>query len=262
MKGQSTYLFWSILILYFLGMLFIGFLFRKKQKTLNDFFRGGQTIPWWAAGLSIFGTALSAITYIAVPAKVYHTDWSYIANSLTILLVAPIVAGFFLPFFRQLNVTTAYQYLEYRFDAGIRIMASILFLLFQWGRIAVILYLPALVLSTVTGINIHLSILMMGGVSLVYTMTGGLKAVIWTDVFQSFILTGGVLFCIIIFLRRIPGGISEIIQVGNEFDKWHFFDPGFDYTQPVFFVILIGGLFTNLITYGTDQTIIQRYYST
>ena len=159
----------------------MGYFFSRRQKNTNDYFKGGGRIPWWAAGMSIFGTALSAITFMAIPAKTFATDWSYFMLNMTIILVAPIIVFLFIPFYRKLNVTTAYEYLEVRFNLAVRLIGSFSFILFQIGRMGVVLFLPSIALNVVTGIDIFVCIALMGFVSLVYTMMGGIEAVIWTD---------------------------------------------------------------------------------
>ncbi|MEA3461766.1 MAG: sodium:solute symporter, partial [Bacteroidota bacterium] len=170
-----------ILILYFAALIWIGFFFSRRQKNTDDYFKGGGRVPWWAAGLSIFGTALSAITFMAIPAKSYATDWAYIWLNASILVAAPLVVFFFIPLYRRLKITTAYEYLEIRFNLFLRLAGSISFILFQVGRMGVVLFLPAIALNVVTGIDIYVCILLMGLLSLLYTFMGGIEAVIWTD---------------------------------------------------------------------------------
>jgi hypothetical protein len=140
-----------VLVLYFGVLVFIGYYFSRRQKNSEDYFKGGQRIPWWAAGLSLFGTSLSAITFMAIPAKAYATNWSYMLFNSGILMVAPIIMFVFIPFFRKLNITTAYEYLEVRFNALIRVICSLAFIVFQVGRMGVILLLPSIAINLVTG---------------------------------------------------------------------------------------------------------------
>ena len=144
-----------VLIVYFVGMLFLGFFFMKDNEDTDDFFKAGGRIPWWAAGISIFATTLSAITFISIPAKSYATDWRMLLFNLAIIMVAPLIIRFFLPFFRRFNFETAYQYLEVRFNRGIRWMASALFVFFMISRIAIVLFLPSLALNAVTGFSVY-----------------------------------------------------------------------------------------------------------
>ena len=147
---------------YLLSLVGMGIYFSRREKTTEDFFVAGRRIPWWAAGVSIAGTQTSAISFMAIPAKVYATDWVYLWNPLAAGLIAPLVVFVYLPFFRRLNLTTAYEYLEKRFHVAVRLFASAAFVVFHLGRMAIVLFLPAIALSTVTGIDVYACILVMG----------------------------------------------------------------------------------------------------
>lgn len=251
-----------VIILYFAVLAFMGYYFSKRQKNTNDYFKGGGRLPWWAVGLSIFGTSLSAITFMSIPAKAYATDWSYLLFNAGIVIVAPIIILLFIPFYRKLNVTTAYEYLEQRFNPLIRVICSIAFILFQVGRMGIVLFLPAIALNVVSGLDIFLCIGLMGVLSLIYTMIGGIEAVVWTDALQVVILLGGAILVIIIAISDIPGGISVILNEASAHDKFHLGSLQFDLKQSTIWTVLIATLFTNLTTYGTDQTMVQRYMTT
>ncbi|WP_158866170.1 sodium:solute symporter family transporter [Maribellus comscasis] len=248
--------------LYFLVLSWMGYFFSKRQKDTNDYFKGGGRIPWWAAGLSIFGTALSAITFMAIPAKTFATDWSYFTLNMTIFLVAPVIIFLFIPFFRKLNVTTAYEYLENRFNLTIRLIGSLSFIVYQIGRMGVVLFLPSIALNVVTGIDIFLCIALMGIVALVYTMMGGIEAVIWTDVMQVIVLLGGAILSLSLIILKIDGGFSSIVETAAANHKFNVFDLTLSLKQPTVWVMLLGGIFANITTYGTDQTMVQRYLTT
>ncbi len=248
--------------LYFLVLSWMGYFFSKRQKDTNDYFKGGGRIPWWAAGLSIFGTALSAITFMAVPAKTFATDWSYFTLNMTIFLVAPVIILLFIPFFRKLNVTTAYEYLENRFNLTIRLIGSLSFIVYQIGRMGVVLFLPSIALNVVTGIDIFLCIALMGVVALIYTMMGGIEAVIWTDVMQVIVLLGGAILSLALIILKIDGGFSSIVETAAASHKFNVFDLTLSLKQPTVWVMLLGGIFANITTYGTDQTMVQRYLTT
>ncbi|MEM7232958.1 MAG: hypothetical protein AAF517_12315, partial [Planctomycetota bacterium] len=153
--GTLSTLDYVCLASYFIVLIAMGIYFSRREKSTEDFFLGGRRIPWWAAALSIFGTQLSAITFMAIPAKAYRTDWIFIVHNMMIVISAPIVAYVYLPFFRRLNLTTAYEYLERRFDYRVRCLGSLSFCLFQLGRMGIVLYLPSLALATVTGIDVY-----------------------------------------------------------------------------------------------------------
>lgn len=260
-KGLSLI---NILVIaaYFLVLIWMGYYFSKKQKNTDDYFKGGSRIPWWAVGLSIFGTSLSAITFMSIPAKAYATDWSYMMVNAGILMVVPVIMYVFIPFFRKMNITTAYEYLDGRFNTVIRSFCSISFILFQIGRIGIVLYLPAIALNVVTGIDIVLCICLMGILSLAYTMVGGIEAVVWTEALQVVVLLGGAFLSIILIACNVDGGIGGIVAEGSAMNKFCMGSMDFDLQQSTLWTVLIASFFTNLTTYGTDQTMVQRYMTT
>ena len=253
---------YSILGIYLLTLVAMGFYFSRREKTTDDFFKAGGRIPWWAAGLSIFGTQLSATTFMAIPAKTFATDWRYFMLNMTIIMVAPFIIFMFLPFFRRLNVTSAYEYLEKRFNLASRLIGSVMFIMLQLGRIGIVLLLPAIALSVVTGINISFCIILMGTLSILYTVLGGIEAVIWTDVLQVIVLLGGAALCIVIVLCNIAEGFFGTLDIAASYNKLHTFDLTFNFTTPTLWVVLLGGLAANFISYGSDQAVIQRYLTT
>jgi SSS family transporter len=261
-KGHFFPLDYWVLGAYLAGMVLIGFIFSKRENTTEDFFLGGRRVPWWAAGLSIFGTQLSAITFMAIPAKVYATDWVYILGNVCIVLVAPLVVFYYLPFFRRLNVTTAYEYLEKRFNLAVRLLGSASFILFQIGRMGVVLFLPAIALSAVTGISIQTCILLMGVLATLYTVLGGIEAVIWTDVVQVIVLLGGALVSLAFVAAGLEGGIGKAFADAQAAGKFHTFNWTWDITMPAVWVVVIGNILSNLVPYTSDQAVIQRYLTT
>lgn len=259
-QGDFGRLNYWILGLYLAILVGIGIRFSNKQQSTADFFKAGQRIPPWAAGLSIFGTQLSAITFMAIPAKTFATDWLYFFLMMTIIMVAPLVIRYFLPFYRRFNLTTAYQYLELRFNRWTRWTGSLMYIFLQLGRLGIVLLLPSLALSVVTGIDVELCILSMGLLSILYTVLGGIEAVIWTDVLQVIVLLGGALLSLFILYSNME--METIRTTISDFDKTNIFDFTWSFSEPTFWVVIIGGLATNLISYGSDQTVIQRYLTT
>jgi len=253
---------WILLITYLGGMLFLGYFFMRREKGTEDFFKGGGRIPWWAAGMSIFATMLSAITFMAIPAKAYATDWKYFPMAIAILIMAFPVVKYYLPFFRRLNVTTAYEYLEKRFSYATRFLASSLFIVFMIARMALVLFLPSLALTTVTGIDIYTCIVLMGIITIIYCTMGGVEAVVWGDVIQGFVLLGGALFAAIFLVSGMEGGAGKLLEITMENQKFAMFDLAFNWKSATLWVVLLGGLANNLISYSSDQTVIQRYLTT
>ena len=252
----------SVLVLYLLTLMGMGVYFATRTRSTDDYFVGGRRIPWWAAGLSIIGTTLSSISFMAVPAKVYATDWLYYMIIVAELLVPVIVAFFYMPFYRRLNITSAYEYLEQRFNLLARLVGSASFILFQTGRMTIVLFLPALALSAVTGINVYVCILVIGLLATVYTVMGGIEVVIWTDVLQVLVLMGGAMVSLIIITFHVDGGLFRIVELAQDDNKFRWIQWGWDYTGPVLWVIVVGGIFQNLVTYSADQAVIQRYLTT
>jgi SSS family transporter len=253
---------YAMVAIYFALLVVMGVYFSKREETTEDFFLAGKRIPWWAAGLSIFGTQLSAITFLAIPAKSFADDWIYFLVNMTIIAVAPFVVFFYLPFFRRLHVTTAYEYLEKRFNLGARLFGSTTFILFQLGRMGIVTFLPALALSAATGINIYFCILATGLLSTFYTVLGGMEAVVWTDVLQSIILLGGAILSLVLIFMKIDGGVVGFVSQAWDADKLHMLDWGWDVTLPVVWVVVVGQFCANAVPYTSDQTVIQRYLTT
>lgn len=250
------------LIAYFGVLVMMGLYFARQGSSTEDFFLAGRRMPWWATGLSIFGTQLSSISFMAVPAKVYSTDWVYFLLQMTIIMVAFPVVFFYLPHFRRAKMTSAYEYLEKRFNLPVRMYASVSFVLYQLGRMAIVLFLPAIALSTVTGIGVYTCIVLMGVLATLYTVMGGIKAVIWTDVVQVFVLYGGALLSLVILLFKTDGGLAAIVSAGVDYDKFHMFNWTWDWTTTAVWVVIVGNFFLNLVPYTSDQAVVQRYFTT
>ena len=254
---------WTVLILYLVAMLGMGIYFMKRENGAEDFFKGGGRIPWWAAGISIYATMLSAITYMAIPAKAYATDWTYYPMLWMIPVVGFPVIWYYLPYFRRLKAASAYAILEERFNLATRMMASTLFCIFMVARMALVMYLPSLALTAVTGIDIYLCIVLMGLVTIIYCTMGGVEAVIWGDVVQGCILVGGAIFAAVYLWAGTEGGFAGAWQIAVDNDKMRMFVWSLDYRRVTFWVAIIGGgIANNLISYTSDQTVIQRYMTT
>ncbi len=250
------------LVGYLLVLVWIGFHFARREKSTQDFFLAGRRIPWWAATLSIFSTLLSALTFMAIPAKAFAEDWSTILINVGIILVAPVTVFGLLPFFRRLQVTTIYEYLELRFGPGLRVYGSLAFVSYQLARMGVLLLLPAMALSTVTGFDVRLCIGVMGVLCILYTVLGGIEAVIWTDVLQSVVLLGGGLLCILQIVVSESFDLGGMLSTAYRADKLHIFhlEPGFDANAS--WVLLVGGFFVQLVPFTSDQALAQRFLTT
>jgi solute:Na+ symporter, SSS family len=254
---------WTIVGIYFLLVIAISVIVsRNMQRTTSGFFLGGGKIPWWAAGLSIFGSKLSALTFIAIPAKAYATDWVYLLNNVMIVVVAPIVVYFYLPYFRKLKLTSVYEYLNIRFNRQVKWLGSLTFVLFQVSRLGIVIYLPALVLSAVTGIDIFICIVGTSVITTAYSVSGGIEAVVWTEVMQVGVLLGGALATLFFIASSMNGGFGQLFSEAMQHDKFRLAIPDWTITEPVLWVVFVGGFLTQLVTYSSDQVVVQRYLTT
>ena len=263
--STSSFNLWDYLALfaYLLLIVALSVFFSRKTKSTKDFFLGGQKIPFWAAGLSLMAAQVSSIGFMSIPAKSFVTNWSYFAGVLTWFIVVPIVIHVFVPFYRRLQVTSAYEYLETRFNVFIRKFVAFLYLLSQLlGRLGALIFLPAIALSAVTGINPLVSIIVIGGLATLYTVLGGMKAVIWIDVIQAMVLFGAIFLCIGFVIGGLDGGVGTVLRVASENDKFNFGRMDWDMTAAVFWVIVIGNIFNRIGSNATDQSVVQRYLTT
>jgi SSS family transporter len=231
------------------------------KKDPANFFVAGRRIPWWAAGLSLYATGTSAISYLAIPAKSYATDWLYLAQNIITFVGSIYVAFAIVPLVRRLNLISVYQYLEMRFHPTVRMMASLICIVQHLaGRMSVVLLLPALALSAVTGIGLTTTVLVMGVITTLYTFLGGMKAVIWTDVLQVFVMIGGALFAMTWMIHG-AGGLSSVVHTALADHKTHLFDWSFDFSIPNVWTYLLL-LVVGTLTWPQDQVMTQRVLST
>ncbi len=256
---------WIVVGLYALLMAGMACFFIFKKKDENDYFRGGNRIPWYVAGMSIFATMLSSITFIAIPTQAYLSDWRYFPMAICIFAIAPVAIFYYLPFFCRLGITSAYEYLEKRFNLGVRLFGSAAFIVFMVCRVAVVTLLPAIALNAVTGISIDACILICGVLTMIYCSLGGLEAVIWSDFIQGIVLLGGALAVLIILIMKTGADgahLSTFWQVAVERGKTTMWDLRFVWSEPVLWVVLVQGIVSNLSSYTSDQCVIQRYIAT
>ena len=256
---------WIVIVVYLVSMLGIGlhFYLREKRNSTSDFFVGGRSIPFWAAGVSLYAANTSSISYIAIPAKAFETNWQYLTNNLVAVLGLMFVAVWIVPLLRRLDLMSVFSYLETRFHPAIRMLASGLFMLTQLGsRMSVILFLPSLAIATITGIDVVWSILLMGGFTIVYTAMGGMKAVVWTDVVQLVVKMGGALFAIGFMIWALKGGMGEFVSTAMAEHKTKLFDFSFDLTKATVWGFIFLVLFDVVLTFPKDQVLMQRTLST
>lgn len=256
---------WIVIVVYLVAMIGIGLYFylREKRGSTSDFFVGGRSIPFWAAGISLYATNVSSISFIAIPAKAFETNWQYLTNNLIAVLGLVFVAIWIVPLLRRLDLMSVFSYLETRFHPAIRMLASALCIAMQVGaRMSVILFLPSLAIATITGIDVAWSILIMGVFTIIYTTLGGMKAVIWTDFVQVFVMFGGAIFAIGFIIYSLNGGMPEFIGTAMAENKTKLFDFSFDLTKATVWGFIFLVLFDVVLTFPKDQVLMQRVLST
>jgi len=253
-----------ILAVYLIAVTLFGcsFYFRKSAKGADGFVAGGGKVPSWAIGLSIFATLVSSISFLALPAKAFATNWNALVFSFAVPLTAIVAALVFVPLYRNLHSVSAYAFLEERFGAWARMYGSVCFLVMQTARSGVILYLLALLLKTLFGWSMPTIILVVGLTTCVYSMLGGVLAVIWTDAIQSIVLIAGTVLCIGVFVFTMPDGMGHAL--GRIWSEGKISLGSFtltDWASETFWVTFVYAVFINLQNLGIDQSYTQRYIS-
>lgn len=251
-----------VIIVYLLAVTAFGcsFYFRKGRNGADDFTKGGRRLPGWTLALSVFATYVSSISFLALPAKAYLTNWNALVLSFSIPIAATVAAIWFVPFYRKQTSASAYSFLEARFGVWSRLYASGCFLVMQSVRSGMILFLLALLLNTLMGFPVPVTIAVVGVATMLYSMMGGLEAVVWTDAIQAIILIAGAVVCLAVLGFTMPGGSAS--GVASAFDAGKFSLGSFsvaDWSQETFWVTLVYGIFLNLQNFGIDQSYTQRY---
>ena len=251
-----------VFLLYIAGIVLFGASFYWRNRSSDSFTSGGGNIPSWVVGMSIFATFVSSISFLALPGNAYQTNWNGFVFSLSIPIAVFFAVKYFVPLYRNNNSISAYAYLEKRFGAWARTYASACYLLTQLARMGSILFLLALPMNALFGWDIRLIIIATGVVVLVYSMLGGIRAVVWTDAIQGIVLISGAVACTLVLLFSMPEGPGQTFAIAQEHHKFSLGSFAPDFSASTFWVILIYGLFINLQNYGIDQNYVQRYMTT
>ena len=250
-----------VFLLFTGGVVAFGCSFFKKKGTSEEFTSAGRSLPGWVVGMSIFATYVSSISYLGYPGKAFSGDWNAFVFSQSIPIASYFAARYFVPFYRSQDSISAYSFLENRFGPWARIYASSCYLLTQIARTGSILYLLALPMNVLLGWNIQTIIIVTSVAIVLYSMLGGMKAVIWTEAIQGIILIGGALVCMFILLFDMPEGPAQTFSIAMEDGKFSLGSFGSSLSESTFWVCLIYGVFTNLQNYGIDQSYVQRYHT-
>lgn len=250
-----------ILVLYGLVMVVMGVYFMRKTKTSEEFMVAGMGIPAWAAGIAVMSAYTSSISYIAVPGKAFDENWHPLIFALTAVPVTWFVTEYVIPHYRKHKIISVYKYLEEKIGDWGRVYASLSFVLFMIGRTAVILYLSSLLLTSFIDLDIKTLILIIGILTIAYTLMGGMEAVIWTDVIQSIIMIGGLLFCAYILTIDVFSKPDFLIQNAFDANKFSLGDTSFSLTGRTIWVMIIYGVTENIRNLMADQNYTQKYSS-
>ena len=253
---------WLIFALYFGAVLAFAYSQSRKNVGVEGYFLANRRLPWGAIGLSVMATQASAITFIGTTGQAYDNGMEFIQVYLPQPLVMVLLCVLFVPFFYRAKVYTAYEYLENRFDAKTRSLTSFLFLISRGMAAGIVMYAPAVVLSVIMGWDETVTILIMGTVTVLYTMMGGITAVIWTDVLQMLMMFLGIAAALVILFGALPSevGLGDVVYIGGIQQMWTSIDLSWDPTNTyTLWSGLIGGFFLALAYFGCDQSQVQRY---
>ena len=249
----------AILVGYNAVVLALGCRFFRRSASAERFMAAGRSLPGWAVGLSIFGSYVSSISFLANPGKAYADNWNASVLAFSMPLATWIAVRWFVPFYRHSGEVSAYHHLERRFGPWARTYAVVCFLLVQFARLGTILYLLALALRPLVGLDVQTIIVLTGVVVTIYPLLGGTEAVIWTGAVQAVVLVGGATACLATLVMGMPDGPQQIFDIAAAEQKFSLGGFGASVSQSTFWVVLFYGLVTHLQNFGIDQAYVQRY---
>lgn len=264
---------YAAIALYMLTTFGIAVWFGRKQKSVDDYFIGGRRMPWFAVGLSILATLFSTLSYLGAPGEMIKNGIGLFIGNLAIPFSLSVVIFLWIPFFMRLQVTSAYEYLERRFSYAVRLIGAALFLLLRLGWMSMVIFAASMALDRVKGDDVEMLagpdiywwICGVGVFAAIYTSVGGIQAMIWTDVIQCLLLLAGILMTIVYVFAVDGTGPADWWATAAEHAPRHTSPPlfSFDVTERVTIVwVLIGNFFWTICTHGSDQVVLQRYFST
>lgn len=248
-----------IVLLYLALVTFMGIKFSRRQTSTENYFVAKRSIPAWAMGISLFATLISSVTFIGYPGSAYAKDWSNLVPGFLVIGVLVLVGSVIIPFYRQAVGMSAYEYFGKRFGQPTRMYSSFAFSLTHFSKMGFVFYLLALTMNSMTGWKTDVIIVVVGVVTIVYTIIGGIEAVIWTDVMQGIIMWMGVFIALAVLLFLPPGGPPAVLGLAWENHKISLGSGAFDLSNRTIPALLIYGFFFYLQKYTADQTVVQRY---
>ncbi len=244
---------------YMLLLLSVGVRFRRGQTTTGSYFVANRSIPGWAAGISLLATIITSVTFIAFPGAAYAGNWNLLVPGIVLLVVLAAIGPFIVPFFRHVVSMSAYEYFEQRFGPGVRMYASFAFAAGHFAKMGFVFYLLALSLAGITGLSVAPLLIALGVVAIAYTFIGGLRAVIWTDVVQGFLLWTGIAVTLAALLLSSHVHAADLLQRIAAYHKTSLGSFRFNLAQPTVWTLALYGFFFYLQKYTADQTVVQRY---
>lgn len=233
--------------------------FKKSRRGAAAFTAAEGTLPAWVVGMSIFATFVSSISFLGLPGGSYAGNWNQLVFSLTIPFATWMAARVFIPLYRSLNSVSAYHYLELKFGYWARVYVAVCYLLTQLARVGSILLLLAIPINTMFGWDISTIIIATGIITLIYSLLGGISAVMWTDAIQGIILIVGAVVCALLLTFGMPEGPAQLFDIAAEHNKFSLGSFSLALDEPTFWVVFVYGLLTNMQNYGIDQNYVQRY---
>jgi solute:Na+ symporter, SSS family len=248
-----------IIAVYLLAVAWIGWRCSRRQTSTETYFLAKRSIPHWAMAFSMFATLISSITFIGYPGSGYASNWNELVQGFMVIGALLLVGLVVIPFYRHVVGVSAYEYFGKRFGYGARAYSALAFSLGHFSKMGFVFFLLALTIHSMTGWNVITIILVTGVVTILYTMIGGLEAVIWTDFMQGIIMWIGVVAVLIVLFTIMPGGIGEAFSLAREHDKFSLGSFDFDLKQKGFWAMSLYGFFWFFQKYTGDQTIVQRY---
>jgi SSS family solute:Na+ symporter len=249
-----------IILFYLAAVALIGLRFARRQDSTDAYFVARRSVPHWAMGISLFATIISSITFIAYPGSAYAGNWNELVPGFMALAVLALAGAVIIPFFRQAVGMSAYEYFGHRFGYGARAYSALAFVAGHFSKMGFVLYLLALTGNSITGWNVYVTIVAAGLITVLYTLIGGLEAVIWTDVIQGFIMCLGIIVVLGFLMVLMPGGAPAAFSLAWEKHKFSLGTLDLDLGQKnSIWVMSLYGLFWYLQKYGADQTVVQRY---
>ena len=257
--GNARWLDVLVIVAYMAALVSLGIRFSRRQTSTERYFVAKRSVPAWAMGLSLLATLISSVTFIAYPGSAYAADWSNLVPGFMVVVTLVLTGLVIIPFFRHAVGVSAYEYFGKRFGYGARVYASIAFAAGHFSKMGFVFYLLALTVSSMTGWKTDNVIILVGIITVSYTLVGGIEAVIWADVLQGFVLWIGIVICLGYLLFLAPGGPSALFHLAWTSHKISLGSMAPDLSRPTFLVLSLYGFFYYLQKYTADQTIVQRY---